>query len=166
VAFVASFFRRISASKLSLALAGSVGPVAQVQEEQVGGGERIVCKPRTRSASILDSVRAAELYQQFERQINYHRLNLYQTSLALDLKEVSGTQMIRYGQGGHYVRTRMPARSSRKIFTVSATLTMICRGDTRFLAGSTVENPKQDKQSFSRRSLHCAEPVTRGENLS
>ena len=142
--------------------------VAQVQEEQAGGGERIYVKPGTRSASILNSVRAAELYQQFERRINTIAKPLIKQVWRLDLKEVSGTQMIRYGQGGHYVPHADAGRDlPERYFTVVCYLNDdFAGGDTSFPGlGSTVKPKTGQAIVFPARYLHCAEPVTRGEKF-
>ena len=142
--------------------------VAQVQEEKAGGGERIYTRPRTRSASILNSARAAEVYQQFERRINSIVRPLIKQVWRIDLNEVGGTQMIRYGKGGHYIPHADAGRDlPERYFTVVCYLNDDFEGgDTSFPALDATVKPKTGQAIvFPARYLHCAEPVTRGEKF-
>ena len=84
------------------------------------------------------------------------------------MNEVSGTQMIRYGKGGHYIPHADAGRDlPERYFTVVCYLNDDSEGgDTSFPAlGATVKPKTGQAIVFPARYLHCAEPVTRGEKF-
>ena len=142
--------------------------MAQVQEE-TRGVERIHVQPKTRSASILNSSRAEEVYERFDRRINSLIKPLIKQVWQIDLEEHSGTQMIRYGKGGHYVPHSDGGRDdlAERYFTVVCYLNDDFEGGhTSFPSLGAIIRPKTGQAViFPSRYLHCAEPVTRGEKL-
>jgi len=142
--------------------------VAQVQETKANGGERILTRPRTRSATILNSARAAEVYEEFDRRINSVVKPLIKQVWRIALAEHSGTQMIRYGKGGHYLPHSDAGRElPERYFTVVCYLNEdFDGGNTSFPAlGSTVRPQTGRAIVFPATYLHCAEPVTAGEKF-
>ena len=142
--------------------------VAQIQEEKTGGGERIYTSPKTRSASILNSLHAEEVYQQFDRRINSVVKPLIKQVWQLELTEHSGTQMIRYRKGGHYVpHADAGGDLGERYFTVVCYLNDNFEGgQTSFPSLGLAVKPKTGHAIvFPARYLHCAEPVTRGEKF-
>jgi hypothetical protein len=142
--------------------------VAQVQVEQPRGGERIYTRPKTRSASILNSSRAAEVYDEFDRQIDRVVKPLIKQIWRIELKGHSGTQMIRYRKGGHYIPHADAGRDlPERYFTVVCYLNDDFEGGhTSFPSlGSTVKPKTGQAIVFPSRYLHCAEPLTQGEKF-
>lgn len=142
--------------------------VAQVQVEQPGGGERIYTHSKTRSASILNSEGAAEVYDEFDLQIDRVVKPLIKQIWRIELKEHSGTQMIRYRKGGHYIPHADAGRDlPERYFTVVCYLNDDFEGGhTSFPSLGSMVKPKAGQAIvFPSRYLHCAEPVTQGEKL-
>jgi hypothetical protein len=141
---------------------------AQIQEAEATGELRIYSQPTTRFASILNSSRAAAVYDEFDRQINEVAKPLIKQIWRIELGEHSGTQMIRYRKGGHYLPHSDAGRDlPERYFTVVCYLNDDFEGGrTSFPSLDSVVKPKAGRAIvFPSRYLHCAEPVSEGEKF-
>jgi len=142
--------------------------VAQVQGGKNGQGERVYTQPRTRSASILNSARAGDIYEAFDRRVSRLAKPLVKQVWRIELKQHSGTQMIRYRKGGHYVPHSDVGRDFlERYFAVVCYLNDDFEGGrTSFPSlGFTVKPKAGCAVIFPARYLHCAEPVKAGEKF-
>jgi predicted 2-oxoglutarate/Fe(II)-dependent dioxygenase YbiX len=141
---------------------------AQIQVAKSNGREGVYTRTRTRSASILTSPRAAEVYQEFDRQMDSVIKPLIRQVWNLELSEHSGTQLIRYGKGGHYLpHADAGGELADRYFTVVCYLNDdFAGGHTSFPSLEATVKPQTGQAIiFPARYLHCAEPVTSGEKF-
>jgi hypothetical protein len=139
---------------------------AQVRREITNGEYDSVIKPDVRSASILKSAHAPGIVRAFDEKLNTVIKPLVKEIWSVNLSEHSGTQILRYAPGGHY----LPHRDSGldledRYFTVLCYLNEDFEGGTTWfpsLSYSTV--PKCGKAIlFPSKYFHCAHPVISGE---
>src|ERR1700682_2256500 len=76
---------------------------AQVREAKDRVNYESLTQPDVRSASILASDEAEELYRQFDARVNAKLKPLIKQIWKVDLANHSGTQILRYGSADHYV---------------------------------------------------------------
>jgi predicted 2-oxoglutarate/Fe(II)-dependent dioxygenase YbiX len=141
---------------------------AQVHIAKPNGRDGSYTRLRTRSASILNSARAEEVYRKFDRQINRLAKPVISQVWNVKLKEHSGTQLIRYRQGGHYLPHADAADDfAERYFTVVCYLNDdFAGGHTSFPSLEARVKPKTGQAIiFPARYVHCAEPVTNGEKF-
>jgi Rps23 Pro-64 3,4-dihydroxylase Tpa1-like proline 4-hydroxylase len=125
-------------------------------------------RPEVRLARMLDAACTPELCARFDEKMNNVVKPLIKNLLGVSLYEHSGTQIIRYPSGGHYI-PHQDAGSDMlyRYFTVVCYLNDDFEGGhTRFpsLAYSAV--PKAGTGIlFPSNFFHCAEPVIRGEKF-
>lgn len=140
----------------------------------VGSGDgdehlRIATAPDTRFAYTIPSTHAADVYQEFENKVGTIVQPLVRRVWGVDLPECSGTQMVRYPEGGHFRAHNdvAPDDPVTRYFAVLCYLNSNCEGGRTFfpelhysampLAGKVLV--------FPARYFHCAEPVIRGEKF-
>ena len=120
----------------------------------------------TRSARILTSSRAEQLHQQFDMRIDKVINPFIKHVWGVDLPEHSGTQILRYPPGGHYIVHQDAGADLRdRYFTVVCYLNDDFEGgDTWFPSLNYSAIPKTGKAIvFPAEFWHCAQPVIRGE---
>jgi 2OG-Fe(II) oxygenase superfamily len=142
--------------------------VAQIQEEAPDGGERIYTHSKTRAARMLDGPKAAEICDRFNRRARRIVKPLIEQVWKLDLKRQSGTQLIRYAKGGHYLpHVDAGGELAERYFSIVIYLNDDFEGGhTSFPSlGFSVKPQAGRAIVFPSRYLHCAEPVTRGEKF-
>lgn len=76
--------------------------VAQVRVEGEGGRHRNLTNPASRAARVLSSPAARGLYRAFNGRLDAVVKPLIEQVWGVSLREHHGTQLIRYGPGGHY----------------------------------------------------------------
>jgi predicted 2-oxoglutarate/Fe(II)-dependent dioxygenase YbiX len=116
----------------------------------------------------LNSPRAPHVYEQFDRRVNNVVKPLISQVWNVELTDHSGTQMIRYGEGGHYLPHAdagedLPDRYFTALLYLNDDFD---GGHTSFPSLDAAVKPKTGQAIiFPARYLHCAEPVTRGEKF-
>src|SRR5436305_12834663 len=76
---------------------------AQVHVGNEADGYQSITKPEARTASVLTSVGGGAVLKEFDNRIDCIVKPLIRTVWGVNLSEHSGTQLIRYKPGGHYV---------------------------------------------------------------
>lgn len=76
--------------------------VAQVRVRDEGGRHRNQTNPASRTACVLSSPSARGLYRDFNGKLDAVVKPLIRQFWGVTLREHHGTQLIRYGPGGHY----------------------------------------------------------------
>jgi predicted 2-oxoglutarate/Fe(II)-dependent dioxygenase YbiX len=122
----------------------------------------------TRLARILNSVHARELYDGFDEKMNKIIKPLIKGIFGVSLHQHSGTQILRYPTGGHYVPHQDAVSDLLyRYFTVVCYLNDDFEGGhTWFPSLNYSAVPQAGKAIlFPSRFYHCAQPVIRGEKL-
>jgi Rps23 Pro-64 3,4-dihydroxylase Tpa1-like proline 4-hydroxylase len=136
----------------------------EVGHEEFATAER----PDDRIAQILESVQAGELCARFDDKMDKIIKPFIREIFGVSLAEHSGTQILRYPPGGHYV-PHQDAGSDLldRYFTVVCYLNDDFEGGhTRFPSLKHSVVPQTGKAVvFPSRFYHCAEPVIRGEKF-
>jgi len=141
---------------------------AEVTVEKSAGTFEDLQDPSTRAASILDYQRGAGIYEDFEARVHRHITPLIREVWGVDLKDLAGTQLIRYQPGGHYtVHQDGGGCFANRYFTVLCYLNADFEGgQTSFPTLNHSAQPAAGKVVlFPAQFFHCAEPVTRGEKF-
>jgi len=134
------------------------------------GSETIaVVDPGIRSASSLDPKRTAAIHVDFECKVSETVLPLLRQIWQCDVARCEGTQLLRYGLGGHY----LPHRDGDDSGYSSRYFTVVCYlnedfdgGKTRFPSLGYCATPFIGRALiFPSRFTHCAEPVLSGEKF-
>jgi Rps23 Pro-64 3,4-dihydroxylase Tpa1-like proline 4-hydroxylase len=141
---------------------------AQVRFE-VGRAEFVTSvRPDTRLARILDSVHTGELYARFDQKMDKIVKPLIKRIFGVGLHEHSGTQILRYPPGGHYVPHQDAGSDMRyRYFTVVCYLNDDFEGGhTWFPSLNYSATPQAGKAMlFPSIFYHCAQPVIQGEKF-
>jgi Rps23 Pro-64 3,4-dihydroxylase Tpa1-like proline 4-hydroxylase len=136
----------------------------EVGHEEFASAER----PDDRIAKILESAQANEICAQFDDKMDSVIKPLIRQICGVNFTEHSGTQILRYPPGGHYV-PHQDAGSDLldRYFTVVCYLNEDFEGGhTRFPSLKHSVVPQRGKAVvFPSRFFHCAEPVIRGEKF-
>jgi hypothetical protein len=129
-----------------------------------------ILAPQSRAAQTLDRGQAPEIHDDFELRVRSRVSPLIRQIWGVDLTESFGTQVIRYGPGGHYVPHTDAGigELEDRYFTVLCYLNNDFEGgETRFLSLDFSAIPEPGKAIvFPSRYLHCAEPIIKGEKLA
>ena len=142
--------------------------VAKVQLEKAAVGYASYTRRRTRSADILTSSRAEELYRDFDLRVREVVYPLIDRIWQVKLVETCGTQIIRYRKGGRYV-----AHTDAGVDYAERYFSVVCYLNDDFTGGLTSfpsleysTRPQTGKAIiFPSRYFHCAEPVSSGEKF-
>jgi len=125
-------------------------------------------RPDTRLARILNSVHTRELHDRFDEKMNKIIKPLIKRIFGVSLHEHSGTQVLRYPPGGHYVPHQDAVSDMLyRYFTVVCYLNDDFEGGhTWFPSLNYSAVPQVGKAIlFPSRFYHCAQPVTRGDKI-
>lgn len=125
-------------------------------------------QPETRLARIFNSDERRSLYANFDQKINETIKPLIRSVFGIDLHDHSGTQLLRYPPGGHYI-PHQDAGSDMlyRYFTLVCYLNDDFEGGhTSFPSLNYSVVPEVGKAViFPSRFYHCAEPVISGEKF-
>jgi len=141
---------------------------ARVRKQFGNGKVRSLRLSSVRHARILDPARAKKIYDDFERQINQKVKPLIKHIWHADLREHSGTQIIRYAPNGHY-----QAHTDSGLDLDDRYFTVLCYLNDNFEGGCTFFPYLNYRATpgcgraviFPSRYMHCAEPVLHGEKF-
>jgi hypothetical protein len=142
--------------------------VAQVRVEDEGGRHRNLTNPASRAAHILGSPSARGLYRAFNRKLDSVVKPLIKQFWGVSLSEHDGTQLIRYGPGGHYsAHSDAGGDLSHRYFSVVCYLNEDFEGGhTSFPPLAYSAAPRPGKAIvFPSTYLHRACPVLSGEKF-
>ena len=142
--------------------------LARVRETKSDGQSEALTQPEVRSARILVSDRASDLYARFEAALNAIVKPLIKNVWKVDLGEYSGTQILRYGPADHYVphHDNGPGLEFRYLSVVCYLNDDFIGGETSFPGIDYTAKPETGKAIvFPSRFLHGSEPVVRGEKF-
>lgn len=122
-----------------------------------------------RAAWSVNRNQAAAIHEDFEHKISERVLPVLQRVWGFDLASCEGTQLVRYGSGGHYA----PHKDGDDDGYTSRYFTVLCYlndgfngGRTRFPSLGYSAPPVTGRALiFPSRFTHCAEPVLEGEKL-
>lgn len=146
----------------------SLWEVAQVVIERDGGTVDLIL-PESRDAYTVKRERTEHLHEEFEARVDRVVRPLLRRAWGVELGEQSGTQMVRYTAGGHYVAhtDADEADLASRYFTVLCYLNDdFTGGETSFPSLQMRVTPVAGKVLvFPSRFWHCAEPVIRGEKF-
>jgi len=141
---------------------------AGVYLEAGPGQYQSVVRPDTRTASILTSAHQGKAFRLFDEKVNKTIKPLIRQIWQVDLTEHSGTQILRYPPGGHYVPHQDAGRDLLYRY-----FTLLCYLNDDFEGGQTwfpplnyAVVPRTGKAIlFPARYHHAARPVVRGEKF-
>jgi 2OG-Fe(II) oxygenase superfamily len=143
---------------------------AEAEVRNKVGPEEFVTSVRrdTRIANILTSAHCGKLYQLFDKKMDRAVKPMVTNLFGVTLPEHSGTQVLRYPPGGHYVPHQDAMTDMRYRY-----LTVVCYLNDNFEGGNTwfpslnySVVPEMGKAIiFPSSFYHCAQPVIRGEKL-
>lgn len=141
---------------------------AQVRGGTPESGYQTVTRPSDRSARVLSSNIGAEMVRDFDEKIDSIIKPMIKERWDVGFTEHSGTQIIRYGPGGHY-----KAHADAGFDLQSRYFTVVCYlnddfegGQTSFPSLNYATTPESGKAIvFPACFLHCAEPVIKGEKF-
>lgn len=162
-----SIYDRATCASLVERLKGSDGWLtAQVRGGTIETGYQTVTRSSDRAASVLSSNVGAEVVKDFDEKIDSVIKPLIKEVWEVGFTGHSGTQIIRYGTGGHY-----KAHADAGFDLQSRYFTVVCYLNDDFEGGRTSfpslnysTTPQSGKAIvFPARFLHCAEPVIKGE---
>lgn len=139
---------------------------AQVREPAAEGGFDSYTKPEIRSTSILSRDDGAHVYRDFDERMQTVVKPFVKQIWNVDFVEHGGTQILRYGTGGHYV-----AHSDAGEDLQNRYFSIVCYLNDDFDGGQTsfpyldyAAVPRSGKAIiFPSKYLHRAEPVRGGE---
>jgi predicted 2-oxoglutarate/Fe(II)-dependent dioxygenase YbiX len=141
---------------------------AQVREAKDRVNFESLTQPEVRSASILASDEAEELYRQFDARVNATLKPLINQIWRIDLANHSGTQILRYGPADHYVphQDTGPDFEDRYLSVVCYLNDDFAGGQTSFPGFDYATTPEAGKAIvFPSGYLHGSEPVISGEKF-
>lgn len=139
---------------------------AQVRRAASDGGYTSVTQPDIRSASVLTSIHGARICEGFDEKINSIIKPLIEEIWRVQLTEHSGTQLLRYTIGGHYLAHQDAGHDCQnRYFTVICYLNDCFEGgNTWFPSLNYSAIPECGRAIlFPARYTHRAQPVIRGE---
>lgn len=127
-----------------------------------------ITEPDVRSARVLASAHAPDIYHSFEGRLERVVKPLVRRTWRIDLAEHAESQVIRYGIGGHY-----EAHADGGYFMKERYFTVLCYFNDDFEGGHTSfpglgysTTPRCGKAVlFPARYIHRANPVTKGEKF-
>lgn len=141
---------------------------AQVRETKPDGRSEAFTQPEVRSARILVSDRASDVYARFEAALDAIVKPLIKDVWKVDLGEHSGTQIVRYEPADHYVphQDNGPGFESRYLSVVCYLNDDFIGGETSFPGIDYTAKPETGKAIvFPSHFLHGSRPVVRGEKF-
>ncbi len=141
---------------------------ALIREGLEDGDYGDVTRPDTRSAHILNTVDVGWLYRDFEQKIYSLVRPLVRQLWKLDLRDVSGTQLLKYETAGHY----RPHRDTG-IDLEQRYFSVVCYLNNDFEGGTTlfptldyaVTPDTGSALLFPSNYLHGSEPVIKGRKF-
>lgn len=139
---------------------------AEVRERSEAAGYRSTSRPDVRLANVLATGRAPDVVKDFHARMNRTVKPLIEHVWGVRLTEHSGTQIIRYGPGGHYEAHADAGQDYQyRYFTVLCYLNDDYEGGgTSFPSLNHATTPRRGKAIvFPSLYFHRAEPVIRGE---
>ena len=139
---------------------------AQVRLETRNGTHRVITNSSARSASILTSRTGMQICDNFERRVDRFVRPLIKKVWQIDLKEIIGTQLVRYPSGGYYLEHTDAGDDLAERY-----LSIVCYLNDNFQGGHTFFPSFQSSISptsgkaliFPSRYLHRADPILSGE---
>jgi len=142
--------------------------VAQVRVRDEHGRHRSLTKPASRTARILNSPDARGIYAAFDRRLDAVVKPLIKQVWGVSFTEHHGTQLIRYGPGGHYApHSDAGGDLSHRYFSVVCYLNDDFEGgQTSFPPLGYSATPRRGKAIvFPSTYVHQACPVVSGEKF-
>ena len=141
---------------------------ALVRQGQEGGNYDIVTRSEIRSASTLNTVDVQRLYDEFEQKVDSLVKPLIRRLWKLDLKDHSGTHLLKYEAADHYV----PHRDTGLGFE-GRYFSVVCYLNDDFTGGRTLfptlnyaVTPEAGQAIlFPSNYLHGSEPVVSGKKF-
>lgn len=141
---------------------------ALIREAQESGDYNIVARSDVRSASTLNSPEVERLYDQFEQKLDSLVNPLIRQLWKLELRNHSGTHLLKYEAAGHYV----PHRDTGLGFE-GRYFSVVCYLNDDFTGGRTLfptlkyaVTPEAGQAIlFPSNYLHGSEPVVSGKKL-
>jgi 2-oxoglutarate-Fe(II)-dependent oxygenase superfamily protein len=128
----------------------------------------ILTRPEMRSASTIVSAGSAKFHREFDARMNATLKPLIKQHWQIDLTKHSGTQILRYGPGDHYVphHDTGPGLHHRYLSVVCYLNDDFTGGQTSFPGLDYAVAPESGKAIvFPSNYLHGSEPVTAGEKF-
>ena len=127
-----------------------------------------VMEPDIRSARVLASAYASDIYQGFEARLDQVVKPLVKRAWRVELTRHDASQVVRYGPGGHYEEHADGGGPVKERY-----FTVLCYLNDDFEGGRTsfpglgyATTPRcGEAVLFPAMYIHCAEPVTKGEKF-
>ena len=141
---------------------------ALVRNAQDAVNYEILKRPEMRSASTISSAESAKFYREFDARMNATLKPLIKQYWQIDLQQHSGTQILRYGPGDHYVPHRDigPGLHHRYLSIVCYLNAGFTGGQTWFPGLDYSVAPESGRAIvFPSAYLHGSQPVTSGEKF-
>jgi hypothetical protein len=141
---------------------------ALVREAQDAVNYEIFRRPEVRSASTIVGGGSERIYQEFDARMNATLKPLIRRHWQIDLTNHSGTHILRYGPGDHYVphQDTGPGFEDRYLSIVCYLNDDYAGGQTSFPGLNYAVTPESGKAIvFPSHFLHGSEPVTEGEKF-
>jgi predicted 2-oxoglutarate/Fe(II)-dependent dioxygenase YbiX len=141
---------------------------ALVRHTQDAGNYEILTRPEVRSASTMVAPESAKFYREFDSRMNATLKPLIKHHWQLNLPKHSGTHILRYGPGDHYVphHDTGPGLNDRYFSIVCYLNNDFTGGQTSFPGLNYSVAPESGKAIvFPSTYLHGSEPVTSGEKF-
>jgi predicted 2-oxoglutarate/Fe(II)-dependent dioxygenase YbiX len=141
---------------------------ARVREARDSVNYESLTHPEVRSARILVTGEAKELYRQFDSRMNSLLKPLIKEIWRIDLADHSGTQFLRYGPADHYVphQDTGPGFEHRYFSVVCYLNDDFAGGQTAFSGLNYAATPEAGKAIvFPSSYLHGSEPMISGEKF-
>lgn len=143
--------------------------VAQWNSAGVGGESFSIVDAAVRAACIVNRGATTAIHDDFERTVAQIVRPALRRAWGCDLARCEGTQLVRYGSGGHY----RPHKDGDDDAYASRYFTVLCYLNEDFQGGKTsfpslgyCATPASGRALiFPSRFVHCAEPVLSGEKL-
>ena len=133
------------------------------------GESRAMIRPDTRAALTIAREDAAEIHESFEDKVRSDIRNLVNGIWGVDLPRCSGTHLIRYPKGGHYIvhQDWDDGNFAHRYFTVLCYLNdNFADGGTHFPSLNHTVKPIAGKAViFPSQYMHAAQPVSHGEKF-
>jgi hypothetical protein len=129
---------------------------------------QVLARPEVRSARTLNSPPTAKFHREFDARMNSVVKPLIQSHWRIDLADHSGTHLLRYGPGDHYVphHDTGPGLDHRYLSIVCYLNDDFAGGQTSFPGLDYSVTPEAGKAIvFPSNYLHGSEPITSGEKF-
>jgi hypothetical protein len=141
---------------------------AMVRRAETATNYEILTRPEVRSASTITSAGSAKFYREFDVRMNATVKPLIKRHWQIDLADHSGTHILKYGSGDHYIphHDTGPGLDHRYLSIVCYLNDDFAGGQTSFPGLSYFVTPEAGKAIvFPSNYLHGSEPVTSGEKF-